>query len=860
MKISLIHDTPIYSKPRRLSIAERNQVRYIVDDLLQKGIIRPSSSPYASALVLVRKKNGEIRKCVDYRPLNKITVRDNYPLPLIDTCLEHLGSKRFFTLMDLKNGFHQIDMHEDSIKFTSFVTPDGQFEYIKMPFGLKNAPAQFQRFINHVLHTFIASGQLVVYLDDIIIASVDLEDHLCILGDVLRTLRNNGLELRMDKCKFVYEELDYLGYRANPKGIRPSDQHIQAIQNYPVPRNIKEVQRCLGLFSYFRRFVSSFSTIAKPLSNLLKDKAIFVFNDFCLRAFNILRDKLINSPVLAIYNPSRETELHCDASAVGFGSVLLQKQEDGKLHPIAYFSKTASSDEAKLHSYELETLSIIYALKRFHTYLHGIPFKIITDCNSLVETLKNRNSSAKIARWSLFLEDYNYSISHRPGSSMSYVDALSRKQVGAITDDIDIDRQLRIAQSRDPIVEELKMKLKLEPVEGFVLENGVIYKISPSGKKLVFVLNELINNIIRNAHEKLGHLGVKKCCCSISSQYWFPQMKMRVHNFVRNCLKCIVYYAPARKNLRNLHNIPTVTVPFDTLHIDHLGPLPSIKSQKKIILVVIDSFAKFTKLYAATSTSSRSVCIALEQYFAYYSRPKRIVNDRATCFTSNEFREFLSDRGITHVLTATSSSQANGQVERVNRVLRPMLSKTTNDDHSNWSSKLYYIEHALNNSVHSSTQFTPSMLLFGTNQRGPIVDELTEFLEEKQEHIQRDFEFIRNQASENITRSQRVNEEQFAKSHHPADVFHEGDIVMIRNVDNSPNTNKKLIAKFKGPYVVHKCLPNDRYVIRDIEGCQQTQIPYDGVLEADKLRNWSSPDSDPVEDSPNATLQCVQST
>ena len=353
--------------------------------------------------------------------------------------------------------------------------------------------------------------------------------------------------------------------------------------------------------------------------------------------------------IIITYDPSRETELHCDACAIGFGSVLLQRQEDGKLHPVAYFSKTASSDEAKLHSYEMETLSIIYALKRFHAYVHGIPLKIVTDCKSLVETLKNRNTSAKLARWSLFLENYDYSITHRTGSSMSHVDALSRKQVAIVVDDKDIDLQLQIAQSRDSYITELKEKIEANSIDGYFIKDNVVYRRPSQDKLQLLVPKEMINNVIRSIHEKRGHLGIDKCCTSISRQYWFPTMKARVENFVRNCLKCLIYSAPARKDQRNLHSIPKVQLPFDTVHIDHLGPLPSIASQKKYILVVIDAFTKFTKLYAATSTSSKSACSALEQYFSYYSRPRRIISDRVTCFTSNEFTNFLSSRGVTHI-------------------------------------------------------------------------------------------------------------------------------------------------------------------------------------------------------------------
>ena len=213
-------------------------MKQIVDKLLAENIIRPSNSPYASALVLVRKKSGEVRMCVDYRPLNKITVRDNYPLPLIETCLEHLCGKRFFSLLDLKSGFHQVPMREESIPYTSFVTPDGQFEYLKMPFGLRNTPSEFQRFINSISREFIDDGRVVVYLDDIIIASTDLNSHLTTLRSVLEKIKQNNLELRLDKCKFTHEEIEYLGYKANFNGIQPSDRHIQALTNYPMPTNL----------------------------------------------------------------------------------------------------------------------------------------------------------------------------------------------------------------------------------------------------------------------------------------------------------------------------------------------------------------------------------------------------------------------------------------------------------------------------------------------------------------------------------------------------------------------------------------------------------------------------------------------
>lgn len=849
MKIELTNQTPIFRRPRRLSHQERIEVREIIDDLLSRGIIRPSNSPYASAIVPVRKRDNKLRKCVDYRPLNKFTLRDNYPLPLPDDCLEHLGNKKFFSLMDMKSGFNQIKMHEDSIKYTSFVTQDGQYEYLRVPYGLKNGPAVFQRFVHNILRDLIYSKLIIVYMDDILVASVDLKSHIEIVGEVIKRLRTFGLELNLKKCTFGQTEIEYLGYCANASGIRPGKRHLEAIQNYPIPKNTKQVHSCHGLFSVFRRFVPNFSTIAFPLKELLKKDTPFKFTEECREAFLTLRQKLIEPPILSIFDPLRPTELHCDASARGFGAAVLQKQDDTKFHPIAYFTKATSVSEAKLHSYELETLAIVYALKRFKTYFDQRPFKIITDCDALTRTLANETGSSKIDRWALFLEKFNYTVQHRPGKTMGLVDALSRiEPVGAVSE-LDIDFQLQIAQSRDPEICSLRLELENSEKLDYELRDGIVYQISSSGSRRLYVPREMINNVIRWTHEKIGHLGIDKCCAEIKKHYWFPLMKTRVHNFIRNCLKCIVHSAPARTNKRNLYAIPKIPLPFDTIHIDHLGPLPSVISKKKYVLLVIDAFTKFTKLYATATTNSKEACTALQDYFDNYSRPRRVISDRGTSFSSNEFENFLSDNNVQHILNATASPQANGQVERVNRVLTPLMSKScTRAGQIDWSHTLRNAEYILNNTVHTTTKHTPSELLFGVAQRGKTIDELTEHLDEQNSVIDRDLLMIRQEASENIKKSQEDNLNRFLKHNAPAEIYKEGDYVAIRHTSTTPGSSKKLDPKFRGPYEIHKVLPHDRYVVRDVDGCQITQIPYNGILEANKLRKWVSRESDMVKE------------
>lgn len=886
MTIRLTSDVPFHYGPRPLSYAGKLASEQIVNELLQQGIIRHSDSPYASPIVLVTKKTGDKRMCVDYRTLNKITVRDNYPLPLIEDCLEYFQGNRYFTTLDLRNGFHQVEMDPSSIKYTSFVTPNGQYEYVRMPFGLKNAPSVFQRFIKKILQPFLQRGEIVIFMDDISLATKTFAEHVDLLQRVLLCITENGLELKLSKCKFCFDEIEYLGYKISSEGILPSDAHTLAISNYPVPKNAKQHHSFLGLASYFRRFVPAFSRIAKPLHALLKNDVRFDFDQQCLRAFGTLRDGLVSAPILALYDPGSETELHCDASALGFGAVLLQRQLNGKFHPIAYFSRSTTAQESRYHSFELETLAIIYALRRFRCYLDGIPFCIVTDCNSLAMTLNKKAINPRIARWALELEDYNYSIQHRSGVRMGHVDALSRchrpsvsergetdvilaestagdepmdsvdqvngthvsdfqdHSIVALVNSEEVDFLIRATQARDPHLLALKKRLEETPSAPSALHelrDGLVCRRDRNRRLYFCVPREMETELIRKVHEKIGHLGITKCYDQMKIHYWFPERRAKIEKFIRNCIRCILYSAPARSNERNLYNIPKQPIPFHTLHIDHFGPLPSLVNKRKHVLLIVDAFTKYVKAYPVNSTSTREVCESLKKYFEYYGRPARIVSDRGTCFTSLEFGEFLLNNNIDHVKVAVASPQANGQVERMNRTLTGILAKLSEPmQHADWVKQLHVVEFAFNNTVSRSIQNTPSMLLFGVNQRGPIIDHLAEYLDGLEFNpIQRDLPVLRQNASDAIRATQEYNLKQFSETHRPAQVFRAGDFVVIRNVDTTVGSNKKLIPRYRGPYVVHKVLPRDRYVIRDIDGCQLTQMPYNGVLEARNMRRWA---------------------
>lgn len=465
MVFRLTDDEVINFGPRRLSFEEKRRPQKILDDLLARKIIRESNSIYASPIVLT-KKNGELRFCIDFRFLNKITERLNYPFPLIEDLFDCLRSKKWFTLLDLKDGFHHISMSEESIKYTAFITPLGHFEFLKMTFGLKIAPPVFQKCINKIFEDLIRSGDVIIYLNDILIVSETIERHLKILKQVLSLMVENKLDLRTDKCKFLQTELEYLKYKVSVEGIKPDERGVSIVVDFPVPRNAREEQSFLGMCSYFRRFVAGFSMVAKPLFDLLKKDAKFEFGEDQFKAFETLKLKLIKSPVLSIYSLNDETELHCDASKLRFGAVLLQRKKDGLFHPIAYFSKRTTEAESKYHSFEIKTLAIVF-------------------------------------------------------DKMRHVDALSRAVNVMVVEDNTLESNLIISQNLDKAIVDLRENLQVKEDKLYEMRNGIVYR-KRNGGILFYVPTKMENSVILKYHDEMGHFGHEKTVEATLQYYWFP--------------------------------------------------------------------------------------------------------------------------------------------------------------------------------------------------------------------------------------------------------------------------------------------------------------------------------------------------
>lgn len=854
MTIDLEDSQPVVYRPYRMSHSERSLVRDMVDDMLSSGIVRESSSPYASPIVLVKKKTGEKRLCVDYRALNRKTKKDHYPLPRIEDQLDLLAGNKLFTSLDLASGYYQIPIDEDSRLKTAFVTPDGQYEYNRMPFGLVNAPSVFQRTINKILAEAKIKYALV-YMDDILIPSKDIDEGLLRLKEVLDLLRKGGLTLKMSKCNFFYENIDFLGFEVSASGIRPGSKKSEAVSKFPSPRNQHELRQFLGLSGFFRRFIKDYALIAAPLSELLKKDREWIWRDVEEKSFSRIKNLLVERPVLSLYNPSAETHLHTDASKKGLAGILLQRNHNGDLQPVSYFSRKTTSEEQKYHSFELETLAIIASLNRFRVYLIGIPFTIQTDCNAIRTTLTKRDLVPRIARWWIQLQEYDCTIEYRSGARMSHVDALSRNPVNEYSEEshvldilvVESDQDwITTVQSTDDDIIRIKNILSdpntehvTDVYKNYKLKNGRVYRIV--GEEIKWVVPKGVRwQILKRNHDDVGHFGYEKTLERIKKHYWFGRMRRFVKKYVSACLECAHHKAPGGRREGELHPIEKISVPFHTIHADHLGPFVRSKVGNCYLLVIIDSFTKFINITPVKNTKSVTSIKVLKDHISFFGVPTRLITDRGSSFTSKTFKEFTSDFGIKHILNAVATPRANGQVERFNRtILEALATSNHGRDEKQWDEHIRDIQMGINTAVHKTTQKSPSELLFGFNITHRAQGILSTVIHDTINVLSPDeLDTVREEANKRVEIQQQKDVERFNRNRKQGRSYKVGDLVRIERQVPHDGQSQKLVVKYQGPYRILKLLPNDRFIVEDTPLTRKNSRRYEGTVALDKIQPW----------------------
>ena len=417
---------PVRLPPYRLPQAYRDEVHQELQEMQEEGIIEPSSSEWAAPIVLVKKKDGNLRLCVDYRRLNSVSLTDAYPMPRIDDLVDQLGKASFISTLDLTHGYWQVPVAERDRHKTAFITPFGLFQFKQMPFGLQGAPATFQQIMDRLVqgqHEYLSA-----YLDDLVVFSNTWEEHLQHLRTVLQRLQEAGLTARLKKCQFAMKTCTYLGHVVGNGVIRPSLDKIAAVQSFAIPKTKTDVRAFLGLTGYYRRFIPDYAAIALPLTDLTKKIGPnqVRWDSACNEAFIKLKNLLCTSPVLRSPDFSRPFILQTDASNCGVGAVLTQEDDDGQEHPISYYSRKLLPREQRYSTVEKELLAIKLATSAYRVYLLGRRFTIVTDHRALEWLDRLRESNARLTRWSLALQAYDYVVRHRPGKDNGNADALSR--------------------------------------------------------------------------------------------------------------------------------------------------------------------------------------------------------------------------------------------------------------------------------------------------------------------------------------------------------------------------------------------------------------------------------------------------
>ncbi len=695
--------TPPKGKLYSLSAPERGAMEKYISDSLATGFIRPSSSPAGAGFFFVGKKDGSLRPCIDYRGLNSITVKNTYPLPLMSSAFERLQGASIFTKLDLRNAYHLVRIRQGDEWKTAFNTPRGHFEYLVMPFGLSNSPAVFQALVNDVLRDMVDQF-IYVYLDDILIFSTSLQEHVQHVRRVLQRLLENGLFVKAEKCEFHAQSVPFLGHIVSAEGIRMDPEKIMAVVEWPSPDSRKALQRFLGFANFYRRFIRNFSQLASPLTALTSPRTTFRWSDAAEAAFAKLKSRFVSTPILTTPDPSRQFVVEVDASEVGVGAVISQRSPtDDRMHPCAFLSHRLSPAERNYDIGNRELLAVKLALEEWRHWLEGsgVPFIVWTDHKNLeyIKTAKRLNS--RQARWALFFGRFDFVLSYRPGSKNVKPDALSRI----------FDRSERPSTPECILPESLFVSTLVWEVESKV-KRALQGVTPPAGcpPNRLFVPESVRSDVIQWGHcsNVACHPGVSRTKFLVKQRFWLPRMAHDVHDFVLACSACATGKTSNRPPDGLLQPLPVPSRPWSHISLDFITALPPSQGNT-VVLTVVDRFSKaahFIPLPKLPSAKETALAV-VDHVFRLHGLPTDVVSDRGPQFVSKFWKEFCRLLGATVSLSSGFHPQSNGQTERANQDLERTLRCLVSKNPTSWSQQLSMVEYAHNTLPVSSTGLSP---------------------------------------------------------------------------------------------------------------------------------------------------------
>lgn len=829
--------TPVKQRHYPCSPAVEKLIFEEIERMEKLGVIEKcNNSPWNSPVVMVRKP-GKNRLCLDYRKVNAVTKKDAYPIPIINGLLARLPNTRFISSIDLKDAYWQVPLDQDSKEKTAFTIPGkGHYQFNVMSFGLCNAAQTMCKLMDHVIPAELRK-EVFVYLDDLLIVSEDYETHLQILQQVAIQLTNFGLTINVRKSKFCFKELKYLGYIVGNGEIKTDPSKVEAIQSFPIPKTPKQMRRFLGMCGWYRRFIPDFATYASALTDTLKKSKSFLITDEAVLSFNKLKEAMLSAPVLISPDYSKPFSIHCDASTVGIGSVLTQTDDEGHDRPIFYFSKKLNKHQRNYTVTELECLAVVESIKKFRPYIELQSFKVITDHHSLKWLMTQKELDGRLARWSLKLQAYNFEIEHRKGIQNALPDALSRDFIDALNiPEIQVDLNSQYFKSEEYLdliksCEDKKEQLPdINVSEGFVYKRTVPYNGNPLDEDNAWKLwipKPLTTSLVQIAHQSSPalHGGIHKTLHRLRQYYYWPNMTIDVKNFVSQCELCKCIKPVNKTNIPDMGKTFTVQRPFQHLYIDFLGPYPRSTQGNTSIFVVLDQLTKFPFIKPIRNAIANAAISILKDLFSTFSVPQEIFSDNGTQFTSHLFQDFLSSLSIKHLMTPIYTPQANAS-ERVNRSILAGIKATIDGNQTNWDQNILNIQTSLRSAIHSTIGVSPFYAMFGYNMithgsAYPLLNKLSSIGES-------DIQTIPHSSKMNLLHEKLMNNiiiahENSAKRYNLRSnnkTFQIGQIVFRRNFVQS-DASKKISSKLCNTFLKAKikgAVGDYGYELEDMNG------------------------------------------
>ncbi|KAH9753791.1 Endonuclease [Citrus sinensis] len=704
--------------PYRMAPPELEELRRQLKDLLDAGYIHPSKAPFGAPVLFQKKKDGSLRMCIDYRALNKITIKNKYLIPLIADLFDQLGKARYFTKLDLRSGYYQVRIAKGDEPKTACTARYRSFEFLVMSFGLTNAPATFCTLMNKVLQPFL-NRFVVVYLDDIVVYSTTLEDHAQHLRQVLQVLQDIELFLKLEKCSFAQQEVEFLGHKIAGGKIMMENAKVKAILDWEPPSKVPELRSFLGLVNYYRRFIKGYSTKAAPLTDMLKKNIMWHWSEECQRAFEELKKAISEEPVLALPDHTKPFEVQTDASNFAIGGVLTQEGL-----PIAFESRKLNDTERRYTVQEKEMTAIIHCLRVWRHYLLGSHFTIMTDNVATRYFQTQKKLSPKQARWQDFLAEFNYRLEYKLGKANVVADAPSRKAELATLSmsqpKSDIVSRIKEGLQQDPLAKDLLEKVLEGKTRRFWQEECIL--LTKGDRLFVPRWGNLRKEVIKECHDSkwAGHPGIERTTALVQASYFWPHMRDDIEAYVRTCLVCQQDKVDHQLPAGLLEPLPLATRPWESVSMDFITSLPKSEGCGSI-MVIVDRYSKYATFIAAPvdCKADEAARLFVKHIVKLWGVPKSIVSDRDPRFTGRFWMEHFKMLGTDLKFSTSFHPQTNGQTEHINGLLEMYLRYYVSAHLRDWAKLLDVAQFSYNLQRSEATGKSPFEIIMGFQPMTP---------------------------------------------------------------------------------------------------------------------------------------------